>query len=101
MQVAGAGIDLALRVNGCRRRLHLDSGVTFSDRTTPGNERISPAHRHWPDGYDPGHADLFAHNTIVIDAPAGTIWARLIAAAWPTWYSNASDVVVNDPSGTL
>ena len=29
---------------------------------------------HWPDGYDPGHADLFAHNTIVIDAPARTIW---------------------------
>src|SRR5271155_3846062 len=57
---------------------------------------------HWPDGYDPGHADLFAHNTIVIDALAETIWAKLIAAvAWPTWYSNASDVVVNHPSGVL
>ena len=20
---------------------------------------------HWPDGYDPGNADLFAHNTII------------------------------------
>jgi hypothetical protein len=29
---------------------------------------------HWPDGYDAGHADVFAHNAIVIDAPAGTIW---------------------------
>jgi hypothetical protein len=48
----------------------------------------------WPDGYDPVNADLFTHNTIVIDAPAGNIWAKLIdAAAWPTWYSNASDVV--------
>ncbi len=57
---------------------------------------------HWPDGYDPGHADLFAHNTIIIDAPTATIWAKLAAAAaWPTWYSNASDVVVNDPAGTL
>ena len=57
---------------------------------------------HWPDGYDPDHADLFAHNTTIIDAPARTIWAKLTAAAaWPTWYSNASDVVVNDPSGTL
>jgi hypothetical protein len=45
--------------------------------------------------------DLFAHNTIVIEAPAETIWAKLLAAtAWPTWYSNASHVVVNDPSGT-
>ena len=57
---------------------------------------------HWPDGYDPGHADLFAHNAIIIDAPAETIWAKLVAAAaWPIWYSNASDVVVNDLSGTL
>jgi hypothetical protein len=56
----------------------------------------------WPDGYDPGHADLFAHNAIIIDAPAGTIWARLTdAAAWPAWYSNASEVVVNHPSGAL
>ena len=57
---------------------------------------------HWPDGYDPGHADLFAHNTVIINAPTTTIWAKLIdAAAWPAWYSNASDVVVNGPSGTL
>jgi xanthine dehydrogenase YagT iron-sulfur-binding subunit len=31
MHVAGAGIDLALRVNGCTRRLHLDSRVTLLD----------------------------------------------------------------------
>ena len=30
-QFAGAGIDLALRVNGCMRRLHLDSRVTLLD----------------------------------------------------------------------
>jgi xanthine dehydrogenase YagT iron-sulfur-binding subunit len=28
---AGAGIDLTLRVNGCTRRLHLDSRVTLLD----------------------------------------------------------------------
>jgi hypothetical protein len=57
---------------------------------------------HWPDGFDPDHADLFAHNAIVIDAPGEKIWPTLIAAAaWPTWYSNASDVVVNRPSGQL
>jgi hypothetical protein len=56
----------------------------------------------WPDGFDPAHADLFAHNAIVIDAPATDVWAKLIAAAaWPAWYSNASDVVINDPSGQL
>jgi xanthine dehydrogenase YagT iron-sulfur-binding subunit len=31
MHAGGAGIDLALRVNGCMRRLHLDSRVTLLD----------------------------------------------------------------------
>jgi hypothetical protein len=52
------------------------------------------AHIHWPDGIVPEQADLFAHNDIVIAAPAGTIWEHLIrASAWPDWYSNARNVV--------
>ena len=53
-------------------------------------------------GFDSENADLFAHNTIVIAASAKSIWAELIdAAAWPTWYANPSDVVVDDSSGRL
>jgi hypothetical protein len=60
------------------------------------------AHIHWPQGIVPEQADLFAHNDIVIAAPAAKIWERLIhAAAWPEWYSNASDVTVNAPGGLL
>ena len=60
------------------------------------------ANIHWPDGFDPDHADLFAHNAIIINASVESVWAKLITAtAWPTWYSNASDVVVNDSSGQL
>jgi hypothetical protein len=56
----------------------------------------------WPVGFDPVHADLFAHNAVIVDASAESVWAKLIAAAtWPTWYSNASDVVINDPSDQL
>jgi hypothetical protein len=56
----------------------------------------------WPVGFDPAHADLFAHNAVVINAPAKSIWETLTAAAaWPKWYSNASDVVIDDPSGHL
>jgi hypothetical protein len=56
----------------------------------------------WPDGFDPARADLFADNAVVINAPAKSVWAKLIAAAaWPTWYSNASDVVINDAAGQL
>jgi Polyketide cyclase / dehydrase and lipid transport len=60
------------------------------------------AHIHWPADADPDRADLFAHNDIVINAPAEVIWDRLIrAAAWPDWYSNAASVTVNDPGGVL
>lgn len=56
----------------------------------------------WPVDFDPVHADLFAHNAVVINAPAKSIWATLIAAAaWPNWYSNASDVLIDDSSGQL
>ena len=38
----------------------------------------------------------------MIEAPAYEIWQRLIAAtAWPGWYSNAANVVVNDSSALL
>ncbi len=60
------------------------------------------ANIHWPHGFDPDHPDLFAHNATIIEAPVESVWTKLITAeAWPTWYSNASDVVVDDPSGRL
>lgn len=60
------------------------------------------AHIHWPQGIVPEQADLFAHNDIVIAAPAEKIWEHLIhAVAWPDWYSNARDVTVNALSRVL
>jgi hypothetical protein len=60
------------------------------------------AHIHWPGDVNPDRADLFAHNDIVVNAPADVIWNHLVrASAWPSWCSNASDVVVNAPSGML
>ena len=57
---------------------------------------------HWPADAGPDRADLFAHNDIVINAPAEVIWDRLIrATAWPEWYSNATSVTVSDPGGVL
>ena len=58
------------------------------------------AHIHWPEGIVPEQADLFAHNAIVIAAPAAKIWEHLVhPTAWPDWYSNASDVTAS--SGLL
>jgi uncharacterized protein YndB with AHSA1/START domain len=60
------------------------------------------AHIHWPEGIVPEQADLFAHNDIVIAAPAGKVWEHLIyATAWPDWYSNARNVTVNAPGRLL
>jgi uncharacterized protein YndB with AHSA1/START domain len=55
------------------------------------------AHRspdiHWPSGFTPEDADLYAHNEIEIDVPCSRVWKHLIAApTWPSWYSNAHDV---------
>jgi hypothetical protein len=37
------------------------------------------AYIHWPDGFDPDNAELFAHNAVVIDAPpraSGPSWRQ-------------------------
>jgi hypothetical protein len=43
------------------------------------------AHIHWPGDVNPDRADLFAHNDIVVNAPADVIWSHLVrASAWPS-----------------
>lgn len=48
---------------------------------------------HWPEGFSPATADLFAHNEIVVHASCKKVWARIVdARTWPQWYPNARDV---------
>lgn len=48
---------------------------------------------HWPTGFTPADADLFAHSEIVIAAQPSTAWRHLVAATrWPEWYPNADGV---------
>jgi uncharacterized protein YndB with AHSA1/START domain len=58
---------------------------------------------HWPPGFSPDGAVLFAHNSIFIKAPSATVWRHLVEAQkWPTWYPNSEDVqIANDRSGAL
>src|ERR1700678_1151592 len=58
---------------------------------------------HWPSGFEPETADLFAHNEIVIDAPCERIWKYITAAGdWPQWYPNSKDVhIVSNADGVL
>ncbi len=48
---------------------------------------------HWPTGFHPDHAPVFAHNEIVSVRPVRDLWPALIRAArWPEWYAHATDV---------
>jgi len=56
---------------------------------------------HWPQGYIPGFSDNFASNEMIITGVSvAALWDKLIdTAAWPGYYSNASDIQFHDGSG--
>jgi uncharacterized protein YndB with AHSA1/START domain len=58
---------------------------------------------HWPDGFDPEEADLFAHNEIVVHASCERVFANIAdAQVWPSWYPNSHNVrLLNSPDGKL
>ena len=42
---------------------------------------------HWPPGFEPEKADLFAHNETVINASCERVWKHVVEAlTWPEWY---------------
>ncbi len=55
----------------------------------------------WPDDYLPGMTENFASNEIIVAGlSAADIWLQLNdTRAWPTYYSNASDIRFHDGSG--
>lgn len=85
------------------------SMTTFllSFRTNPGDqvtEDLKHANPgiHWPSGFSPKTADLYAHNEIVIDAPVGVVFRHIQEAEkWPDWYSNSQHVVVHSEDKLL
>jgi hypothetical protein len=85
--------------------------ATFAQEKRPMNEALTVnedgAKRysdiHWPDGFHPEQADLFAHNEIVVNASCETVWGHIIEAEkWPAWYSNSKNVkILNGTDGRL
>jgi hypothetical protein len=73
-------------------------GLTFNGDGALRNYQI-----HWPKGFEPEQADLFAHNEIDIQAGCEIAFSNLVdAEAWPSWYSNSKDVkVLNTPDHRL
>jgi uncharacterized protein YndB with AHSA1/START domain len=58
---------------------------------------------HWPDGFHPEQADLFAHNEITVHASCEKVFANIVdAQAWPSWYPNSHNVqLLNSPDGKV
>src|ERR1700676_2239655 len=51
------------------------------------------AHRspdiHWPAGFEPEKADLFAHNDLIINASCERVWTHIIEVTrWPICITN-------------
>jgi uncharacterized protein YndB with AHSA1/START domain len=66
-----------------------------------GSQRLKDI--HWPDGFHPEQADLFAHNEIVVHATCEKVFANIVdAQVWPSWYLNSHNVkLLNSPDGKL
>jgi hypothetical protein len=85
--------------------------VTFTQEKAPMNETPTfiedgakrYADIHWPAGFHPDQADLFAHNEIVVKASCKTVWGHIIEAEkWPSWYPNSHNVkLLNSIDGKL
>jgi hypothetical protein len=58
---------------------------------------------HWPTGYTPADADIFAHNELLIHSSCSNVWQHLVQAqTWPEWYPNSRNVkLLNTPDGRL
>ena len=71
--------------------------------TLNGDGALRSKKIHWPDGFHPEQADLFAHNEVVIHASCEKVFANMAdAQAWPSWYSNSQNVkLLNSPDGKL
>jgi hypothetical protein len=77
------------------------SAISFSFTASPGDQvtedlKHANPNIHWPIGFSPKTADLYAHNEIMIDAPVSVIFRHIREAEkWPEWYSNSQHVVIH------
>lgn len=56
---------------------------------------------NWPDKYLPGMTDNFVSNEIIVHGLSmERVWEGLVnTSLWPSYYSNASDIVFHDGKG--
>src|ERR1700761_7033967 len=96
-QLLLAAIAIVLMITACL------AFKTYQDDQVSEDLKKADRNIHWPQGFSPATAELFAHNEIVIDAPVNVVFRHLLEAGkWPEWYSNAKNIVfTNSPDGLL
>ncbi|OHT19104.1 SRPBCC family protein [Edaphosphingomonas haloaromaticamans] len=83
------------------------AGTTLAAATAPEGQMardLATRDRdiHWPVGFEPENADLFAHNEALLDVPCESAWRHIVdVAAWPNWYPNARNVTPLDGATEL
>ena len=76
----------------------INEALTFNGDGAQRSNQI-----HWPDGFHPEQADLFAHNEIFVHASCKKVFTNLAdAQTWLSWYPNSHDVkLLNSLDGKL
>ena len=93
------GLAIAGAPNGAR-------SVPYAEGYKDSTMKDDLVHRspdiHWPAGFEPAHADLFAHNEVVINSSCERVWQHIVDAnRWPAWYPNSKDVHIQGGAPVL
>ena len=57
---------------------------------------------HWPGGFDPRTAPVFAHNDLLIQAKCHRVWTCLLDVQdWPDWFVLTKDVTIDGSNKTV
>ena len=73
---------MAHPINMERRRDEMETSTMAADLASRAQDI------HWAAGFEPEHADLFAHNETLINTSCETVWQHIVnAKAWPQMVS--------------
>ncbi len=88
---AAAGCLIAATILG-----HACPALSAQAKTMDHDLAVRSKSIHWPSGFDPVKAELFAHNEGWISAHCSIVWEKIVdVSRWPSWYPNSRDIVLD------
>jgi hypothetical protein len=93
--IAAASLVFGLASAGAQASRAVDHSLGYKGMSMKDDLAHRSPDIHWPTGFEPEKADLFAHNDLIINASCERVWTHIIEASrWPTWYPNSNDVEI-------